>query len=158
MDYYQQLLNLATELWNKPSPNQADLRRAVSTAYYALFHLLISEAVANWRFEDSRNGLSRMFEHHVMAKASNQLRDTKRFPFVGEDPKVVEKLRLVATRFSQLQEQRHLADYDNSITWTQTDVGQEIFRTSRAIDAWKYIKHEKIAQNYLVSLMIKPRN
>ena len=30
-------------------PKQASLRRAVSTAYYGLFHLLISEAILNWR-------------------------------------------------------------------------------------------------------------
>jgi hypothetical protein len=35
-------------------PKQASLRRAISTAYYALFHLLISEAVLNWRRAEDR--------------------------------------------------------------------------------------------------------
>ena len=48
---------------NAANPAQADLRRAVSAAYYAVFHLLISETVLNWRLESSRDGLARMFEH-----------------------------------------------------------------------------------------------
>ena len=41
-------------------PKQASLRRAISTAYYALFHLLISEAVLNWRRAEDRVELARM--------------------------------------------------------------------------------------------------
>ena len=45
MAYPDELLELARELANlhPGHPHQASLRRAVSTAYYALFHLLISE-------------------------------------------------------------------------------------------------------------------
>jgi hypothetical protein len=45
---------------------QASLRRAVSTAYYARFHLLISEATLNWRRVEYRNALARVFEHGKM--------------------------------------------------------------------------------------------
>jgi hypothetical protein len=31
------------------NPTQSTLRRAVSTAYYALFHLLITDFTSNWR-------------------------------------------------------------------------------------------------------------
>ena len=47
--------------------NQASLRRAVSTAYYAVFHLLVADFVANWRLPDQRARLGRMFEHRRMA-------------------------------------------------------------------------------------------
>ena len=40
------------------NPKQASLRRALSTAYYALFHLLISEAVANWNRVNLRQRLA----------------------------------------------------------------------------------------------------
>jgi uncharacterized protein (UPF0332 family) len=45
----EDLLDQAFLLLNKESknPKQASLRRVVSTAYYALFHLLIQEASAN---------------------------------------------------------------------------------------------------------------
>jgi uncharacterized protein (UPF0332 family) len=41
------LLNQAKELslLDSKKPKQANLRRSVSTAYYALFHLLIDEAL-----------------------------------------------------------------------------------------------------------------
>jgi hypothetical protein len=42
---------------------QASLRRAVSTAYYALFHLPIDEAVGNWGVPRQR---SRTFDHGKM--------------------------------------------------------------------------------------------
>src|SRR5712692_5365690 len=47
MPYADDLLEQARHLANreKKRPRQASLRRAVSTAYYALFHLLISEAL-----------------------------------------------------------------------------------------------------------------
>jgi uncharacterized protein (UPF0332 family) len=40
-DLLEQALHLAKR--EKKKPRQASLRRAVSTAYYALFHLLIHE-------------------------------------------------------------------------------------------------------------------
>lgn len=159
MAYHDDLLQQAFELAGKnpENPKQADLRRAVSSAYYAVFHLLIGETVANWRLDSSRNGLARMFEHRVMARASERILEPKLFPFVGEDPLVVEKLRRVAEAFSLLQDMRHVADYDNAKVWTDTDAFREIEKAATAFSAWDSIKTEKIAQDYLVSLLIKPR-
>jgi len=46
MAFAQDLLEQSSHLANREPrrPRQASLRRAVSTAYYALFHLLIQEA------------------------------------------------------------------------------------------------------------------
>ena len=56
MPYAADLLEQARHLAKrgKKRPRQASLRRAVSTAYYALFHLLISEATLNWKRVDQR--------------------------------------------------------------------------------------------------------
>jgi len=51
------------------NPKQSSLRRAVSTAYYALFHLLIADFVLNWRRPDQRVRLGRMFEQGKMKQA-----------------------------------------------------------------------------------------
>lgn len=56
-------------------PKQASLRRAISTAYYALFHLLISEAVLNWKRAEDRVELARMFEHTHMRSICASKRD-----------------------------------------------------------------------------------
>jgi len=49
MSLAKDLLDQANRLARseKSKPKQASLRRAVSTAYYALFHLLIAEATGN---------------------------------------------------------------------------------------------------------------
>jgi hypothetical protein len=52
-------------------PEQAANRRAVSTAYYALFHLLVQEAVQAWPGSPSaRYALERRFEHRSMKAVS----------------------------------------------------------------------------------------
>ena len=70
---------------------------------------------------------------------------------------MVEKLRTTARAFSLLQDMRHIADYDNAKVWTYTDALLEIQKAVTAFSAWDSIKTEKIAQDYLVSLIIKLR-
>lgn len=160
MAYHDDLLQQALLLVRKErrNPKQASLRRAVSAAYYALFHLLISEAVANWSRTNLRTALARAFDHQNMKSASNRIQDTRQFPFTGEDSKVIADLRLVAKIFARLQENRHLADYDNSTFWTRTEALAEIKLAEQAFRIWKPIRNEQIAQAYLVSLMVKKRD
>lgn len=56
MAFAEDLLKQAFLLVHKEpkSPRQASLRRSVSTAYYAVFHLLIQETSANWSRLDTR--------------------------------------------------------------------------------------------------------
>lgn len=88
------------------SPKQSSLRRAVSTAYYALFHLLVADFVSNWRLTDQRARLGRMFEHRKMRGAVLKLQDKR-------NPTAVEaELQKVIDVFARLQDDRYLADYD----------------------------------------------
>jgi hypothetical protein len=109
MAFHDDLLHQAIQLVHKEpkNPKQASLRRAVSTAYYALFHLLISESVSNWNRANLRTALGRAFDHNVMKAASKRILDTRQFPFTGETPRVVAALKIVAEAFAQLQEKRH---------------------------------------------------
>ena len=139
MAYHIDLLQQADDLVhnNPANPTQADLRRSVSAAYYALFHLLITETVAHWSLDSSRNGLARMFEHRVMAKASDKILNSSLFPFTGEDPAVVQKLRTVAQAFGQLRDKRHIADYDNATFWTRTEALREVATAALAFSAFR---------------------
>ena len=56
------------------NPKQSSLRRAVSTAYYAAFHLLVADFIANWKIPEQRARLGRMFEHRRMSGAPQGLR------------------------------------------------------------------------------------
>jgi hypothetical protein len=112
----------------------------------------------NWRVDSSRNSLARMFEHRLMAKASDRILDSRLFPFAEEDPAIVRKLRSVAEVFGRLQGKRHIADYDNATYWTHTSALDEVKVAVDAFATWHSIKNETIAQDYLVSLLIKPRS
>jgi len=114
--YHDELLQQAKELVHKDpnNPTQADLRRSVSSAYYALFHLLIFETWLNWSNDISRPGLARMFEHSVMKKVSKRVIDAGKMPYFGEDPAIVDSLRFFAGLFVQLQEKRHEAAFEFS--------------------------------------------
>jgi len=151
-DLIEQAHHLACR--EKTKPRQASLRRAVSTAYYALFHLLIREAVANWKRSDQRLELARAFDHGRMKKASQQVANRKS---PGARAQIVAGLRQVASAFAQLQESRHLADYDGSKKWSRTGALKAVNRARAAFAAWQAIRTERIAQDYLFELLFPRR-
>src|SRR5665213_3436335 len=77
------------------------MRRAVSTAYYSIFHMLVEDFVAHWEFEDQRARLARMFTHQRMRDAAFKPRNKVK-------PTTVEiALMDVIGAFGQLQKDRH---------------------------------------------------
>ncbi len=153
MAFAEDLLKQAFLLLNKESrnPTQASLRRSVSTAFYALFHLLIQEASANWSRADTRDYLARAFEHRTMKDASTRAENADYEASVP--PHVVGKLRFVARAFRELQLQRHLADYSNATKWDRTKASAKVNQAKTAFNDWKSIRNEYVAQRYLVSLL-----
>jgi hypothetical protein len=77
MPFPNDLLEQARHLANREPkrPKQASLRRAVSTAYYALFHLLSMETAKNWRRPTERFTVARMLDHTPMVKVCAAKRD-----------------------------------------------------------------------------------
>ena len=145
-------------------PKQASLRRAISTAYYALFHLLISEAVLNWKRAEDRVELARMFEHTHMRSICANRRDElnegfkkKKAGRPNQEEAVKRSLHRVVSTFVQMHEQRELADYDYSSNWTRTDVLPKVEGVAAAFKAWKAIRNEDIAQAFLFTLLYKRR-
>lgn len=70
MGYPHDLLAAAHSFRAVESETQATLRRSLSTAYYALFHLLIEDACTLWIEPAHRSRLSRQFDHRRMKDAS----------------------------------------------------------------------------------------
>jgi hypothetical protein len=60
--------------------------------------------------------------------------------------------------FVRLQDNRQIADYGNGTSWDPTDALAIVDLASRAFELWTLIGNEKIVQDYLVSLMIGPRD
>lgn len=100
----------------------------------------------------------RAFDHNNMKSASNRIKDRRQYPFSMEDPQVVSDLRQVAKTFAQLQEQRHIADYDNGKFWTKVEALSQVASVQKAFEAWERIEKEPISQAYLMSLLVKKRD
>lgn len=112
-------------------PRQASLRRAVSSAYYALFHLLVDavsrEVVAGAAQETLRHSVGRALNHSDMKKACQSLANWN----INSPPEPLATLLAstpppwmvtVASAFVDLQQARHEADYDLSRRFTRSDV------------------------------------
>jgi uncharacterized protein (UPF0332 family) len=149
-DLLEQSRHLAKRERNRP--RQASLRRAISTAYYALFHLLTTASVSNWKVVRQRPSLARAFEHRKMnsvcAKISRE-QSSNRAPTSGQ------LLKTIATTFVALQQHRHDADYDNSKKWARTEVLAQIDSVQTAFDSWNLIAGEQIAEDFPLQLLIQ---
>ena len=121
----------------KKRPRHASLRRTVSTAYYALFHLPISEAALNWKRADRRPLLATFFEHGKMKAASDKQR--------GE-----------CNRIHQLNSSAgsNSGPQPTTITqWNRTEGLTLISQVDSAFESWRAIRDEPTAQAYLISLL-----
>jgi hypothetical protein len=155
------LLNQAKELslLDSKKPKQANLRRSVSTAYYALFHLLIDEALMVLS-PTVPVGLA-----HVMRRAFNHAdmkAACKGFGSLNPQPQlqplitmpVISDLAFVANTFVDLQMNRHLADYDTTDVWSRVQVLALISSVDKAFSAWKRIRTTSDAKVFLTSLLL----
>jgi len=149
----QDLLDQAYHLAKLESgaPKQASLRRAVSAAYYALFHLLIDEAVGHWGVPRHRSILARTFDHGKMKGISE---DHIRSFYSSGQPLTGAQLKNVAQAFVQLQEKRHTADYDNAFVWSRDDALVAIDAAAAAFTDWHAIRDQDNAQDYLLQLFL----
>jgi hypothetical protein len=153
MAYHEELIEHALFLLtvNPGQPKQADLRRAVSAAYYALFHLLTTEAAENWRHEHQRHRFARLFNHGRIKQAASNLSLPKTQDAIRAYIGV--HLKTVAESFVMLQQQRHTADYDNGRAWSRTQAHDAILLAQDSITSWMIIRDEDVAQEFLLDLM-----
>jgi uncharacterized protein (UPF0332 family) len=141
------LLEDAHFLANKGVTDQRQtlMRRSISTAYYAAFHLFIEDFVEHWEFPDQRARLGRMFGHGKMC--------TRSTPKDQKNPAPVEQaLQDVVTAFSQLQKDRERADYDSGWRLVETDVRNAIWLAEDVFANWRRIKGEDVARHHLLSM------
>jgi hypothetical protein len=155
MAYHDDLIQHAiflSELNLPHEPKQVDLRRAVSAAYYGVFHMLTTEAAQNWKHPTQRDRFARLFDHGRMKTCSSRV-SSRALPVDPSEVPAATELRFVADSFVKLQHARHAADYDNSKVWSRTQVWEVIAEAQDAIAAWSNIREQEIAQGYLLDLM-----
>lgn len=116
-------------------PKQANLRRAVSSAYYAVFHYLVDQACCiqfgtQHAQAPYRHVLGRAFAHNVMKQACTSfgggtLKDAviKGLPRDASGNYAISSaIRGLALGFAELQEKRNVADYDRSERFKRSEV------------------------------------
>jgi len=129
-------------LENRPSCK----RRAISTAYYAVFHMIVDDFVEHWPFPDQRARLGRMFTHQRMRDTAVKFRDANKPTAVEMD------LKDIVRALGQLQKDRHRADYDAGWVVVDTDVAQAITSASDIFARWRSIRNEEAVRNHLLSM------
>ncbi len=139
-------------------PKQASLRRAVSTAYYAVFHLLAASAAAQ-ASPATPAGLSeriqRAVEHGAMKDAakrfeSGNLPDHIRSLIANPLPA---QLIAIAQNFIRLQEERHKADYDLATRFERARAQDAVALAVQSFADWEMIRNTDEARVFLASLM-----
>lgn len=136
-------------------PEQAWLRRSVSTSYYALFHLLIGDAVHCWNGSAAaRLGLERAFGHDNMKRVCQAVSQSSWKGWSDPSPPVPPELKSVAKAFVSLQQDRHQADYDNATVWTRIEVSSRLEIAHVAFRNWRKIQTSAAANEYSLSLLV----
>ena len=152
-DLLQQADHLAT--YEGVNPSQASLRRAVTTPYYALFHLLVQDAAMRGTgSSEAQTGIERGFQHGSMKNTSVQFRKQIWQDWQGNQLPVPLAIQKVAGAFVDLQEERHTADYDNHDQWTVTEVQAALNTARSAFQQWQSIRTDPMAGNYLLAMLL----
>ena len=92
-----------------------------------------------------------------MKTTSNRILDGREFPYTNENPKVVSELKEIAQGFSQLQEDRHFADYNLTRPLDPVDALSQVKTAEKIFLTLPSIKKEQIVQEYLTLLLVKKR-
>lgn len=131
--------------------SQANLRRSVSTVYYALFHTVAEDAAeliagpkANKRIQAHTY---RAVDHGTIKRGC--LNHT----LLSSMPKAV---RAFADLLIQMQTQRHIADYDSEAWFFPETVGRDIEAAAEIIKAYSALSDED-RRTFLALMMLRTK-
>lgn len=133
-------------------PRQADLKRAISTAYYALFHAMAKDAadmlvgVGPNRPDKAWSHLYRSLQH---SDAKNACQGVRNFSFPVS-------IQSCADAFITLQQKRHDADYDPDFRVLRADAMDSIQMAENAIRDLRATPR-KDRQAFAIQLLLKRR-
>lgn len=161
------LLDQATKLIQPPAagpPRQVDLRRAISSAYYAVFHALLAAAadqvIGKTKRGSAEYGLAyRSLDHRWIkelcadiGKPQPSKKIAGMMPAGGFGP----NLQALAVAVVALQERRHEADYNPLLKFKTSDA---LLAISTARSALRRLARAPVAKRHrmLTLLMFPPR-
>jgi hypothetical protein len=145
-------------------PRQVDLRRAISSAYYGLFHAILTAAA-----DEFVGSTKRTTSHYTLVyrsvdhKAVRQLcleivrsPPSARYGRHAPPGGYGTDLQAFAEAVLDLQERRHAADYDPSIQLTASGVVGAITVARRALECFRRAGATK-RKAFLTLLLFQPR-
>jgi uncharacterized protein (UPF0332 family) len=156
--YHDDLLRQARELARKDRgrPRQVNLRRAVSSAYYAAFHLLSDEGAATLspsQPEPAAAQVRRAFNHQDMRVICANFSVWNRKHDHPKNGLPAWALRLltfplnsslvsVCDLFVDLQAARHTADYDVSYNWSRSEALENVDDAGQIFAEWRKVRKQ----------------
>jgi hypothetical protein len=155
MSFHADLLEQAEHLARREPrrPRQVSLRRAISDAYYALFHLLTYEAARLFVRDDELWKLTnRVYGHAEMSRVSTSFAAgewPRTFNPVKATMPMPQPIRNVASAFVDLQDARHDADYNLAKVFARREALAHIARAKQAFADWEAVRGEDLARIYL---------
>lgn len=163
MALHDDLLDQADHLASREPkrPRQASLRRAVSAAYYALFHMLAADGAG--LLVPPRPALLRAQVRRAYVHAN--MRDVcRRFSRLQPSDALAPLLTLpleadlvsVAEAFVALQQAGHEADYDFTTSFNRIDVLQRVQHPQAAVAHWRAVRSSPNATGFFVALLLRP--
>ena len=136
----QELLRIARQLANgvsasQPgSPSEDELRRAISTAYYALFHSLALSCADTLIGTNPNNRPQVLWEQTYRTLEHGPARERCVGRMIGIFPQDIQSF---AAQFADMQSQRYDADYKPSAQFSQPEVVRLINETDIRIAAFE---------------------
>jgi uncharacterized protein (UPF0332 family) len=162
---HDHLLEQAERLASTPArgkPRQADVRRAISAAYYAVFHFVVAAAADQFvgvtkRHTSEYGRVYRSIDHRALRELYEDLgkptapaKYRAHTPASGFGPNI----SAFVTAFVELQEKRHAADYDPMIKVTLSEA-QLIIKTAR-VAIRRFEKTSGSRRRAFISLLLFP--
>lgn len=133
------------------APSEAQLRRAVSTGYYAVFHKVLRAGAERFMGADTQmtagyNLLYRGFSHARMKSVCVSLNVPMLSKLLREQlgrAAVSQDMRDFGSIFAILQDARHLADYDPSATFSLSNSTDLVSLAETAMTAFDHIEPDE---------------
>ena len=139
----QDLIDIATQLAdglgdeNRGRPRQTELSRAVSCAYYAMFHTLASCCADTMIGATPRNRPNQAWRQAYRALDHN--RSKSRCSNLGMMSVFPSAIQRFGEQFILMQRYRHLADYDPMVEFDRSQVKQLVEETADRISQFNAV-------------------
>lgn len=122
-------------------PKQADLRRSISTTYYALYHCLCNncaDCVVSRTGDYPKNAWKRAYRamSHGFAKSVCNSKERKRREILERFPPPIQDF---ANQFYSMQVKRHQADYDPFFITEKSSVINDIAISRKVIEDFEAV-------------------